>query len=238
MELPSESIAESARGLLASVAGALGWQAAGLWLVDAEAALLRCVEAWTADPQHAAEFERASLALALPSGVGLPGRVWRDREPRWIPDLTSDRNFPRAPAAERCGLNAAMAVPVIGEDGDVRGVVEFFRAEAGDVEGHVARANLAIGQQVARVIEWKAAEAAVRWSDARKTAILSAALDAIITIDHAGAVTEWNSAAERIFGYPRRSVLGRELAELIVPPSLRAQHRRDLVHVAKRSLGR
>jgi PAS domain S-box-containing protein len=226
MDPPSASIAESSRDLLASVAAALGWQAAGLWLVDEEAALLRCVEVWTAAAQHAAEFERSSLALALPLGIGLPGRVWRDREARWIPDVTGDANFPRAMVAERCGLHAAMAFPIIAEDGDVRGVVEFFRAEIGDDEDHGARASLAIGQQVARVIEWKAAEAAVRWSEARKTAILSAALDAVITIDHAGGVTEWNSAAERIFGYSRASALGRELAELIVPPSLREQHRR------------
>lgn len=225
MEERSEPIFEPSGELLGSVAAALGWQAASLWLVDEEAGLLRCVEAWSAAAQHAEEFERTSIALALSRGVGLPGRVWRDCGAQWVSDVTGDANFPRAQVAAACGLHAAMAVPIIAENGDVRGVVEFFRAVVGDEEDHVAAATLAIGQQVARVIEWKAAEAAVRWSEARKTAILSAALDAIITIDHAGLVTEWNPAAERIFGYQRTSVLGRELAQLIVPPSLRERHR-------------
>jgi PAS domain S-box-containing protein len=222
-------VAESARDLLASVAAALGWHAANIWLVDDEASVLRCVEVWTAEAvPGSGDFERASLALTLSRGIGLPGRVWRDREPRWITDVVDDPNFPRAAVAEQSGLHAAMALPIIADDGELRGVVEFFRTEAGEVEEDTARTSLAIGRQVGRLIEWKAAEAATRWSEARKSAILSAALDAVITIDHAGRVTEWNDAAERIFGYPRTEVLGVELAQLIVPPTLRDAHRAAL----------
>src|SRR5205807_2929443 len=49
-----------------------------------------------------------------------------------------------------------------------------------------------------------------------------------ITIDHLGRVLEFNPAAERTFGYARDEALGREMAELIIPPSLRAVHRRAL----------
>jgi diguanylate cyclase (GGDEF)-like protein/PAS domain S-box-containing protein len=59
-------------------------------------------------------------------------------------------------------------------------------------------------------------------------AILDAALDAVITIDHNGNVLEFNRAAESTFGYDRAAVVGRELAELIVPPESRDAHRRAL----------
>src|SRR5436309_3481812 len=76
----------------------------------------------------------------------------------------------------------------------------------------------------------------------RQASILDAALDAIITIDAAGRVTEFNPAAERTFGYPRSEALGHELAELIIPPALRARHREGLArHLATgeaRVLGR
>jgi len=65
-------------------------------------------------------------------------------------------------------------------------------------------------------------------SEARKTAILDSALDCIITIDHEGCITEFNPAAEHTFGYPRNEVVGRQLADIIVPPTLREQHRRGL----------
>jgi diguanylate cyclase (GGDEF)-like protein/PAS domain S-box-containing protein len=59
-------------------------------------------------------------------------------------------------------------------------------------------------------------------------AILDAALDAVVTIDHLGRVLEFNSAAERTFGFSKNDVLGRELAGLIVPPAHREGHRRAL----------
>jgi PAS domain S-box-containing protein len=70
--------------------------------------------------------------------------------------------------------------------------------------------------------------AALRQSEARKSAILDSALDCIMTIDHEGSITEFNPAAERTFGYRRDEVLGKELADVIIPPSLREQHRRGL----------
>jgi PAS domain S-box-containing protein len=74
----------------------------------------------------------------------------------------------------------------------------------------------------------RAAEAALRASEARLRAILEAALDCIITIDHEGCIVEFNPAAERTFGYRRAQVIGKEMAALMVPPALRERHRRFL----------
>ena len=59
-------------------------------------------------------------------------------------------------------------------------------------------------------------------------AILDAALDAVVTIDHLGRVLEFNRAAEQTFGYAKENVLGHELAALIVPDEYREAHRRAL----------
>jgi two-component system, chemotaxis family, CheB/CheR fusion protein len=61
-------------------------------------------------------------------------------------------------------------------------------------------------------------------------AILESALDCIITMDANGVVREFNPAAERVFGFRREEAVGRELAELIIPPRMREQHRRGLAH--------
>lgn len=70
---------------------------------------------------------------------------------------------------------------------------------------------------------------ALKHSEARKAAILECALDCIITIDAAGRVVEFNPAAERTFGYRQEDVVGQLLADLIIPPDLRQQHRAGLV---------
>jgi PAS domain S-box-containing protein len=81
-------------------------------------------------------------------------------------------------------------------------------------------------EQTARerdVAEARTAELTV--SDARQRAILEAALDAVISIDRQARITYANTAAERIFGYRADELIGRELAEAIVPTSLREAHR-------------
>ena len=70
--------------------------------------------------------------------------------------------------------------------------------------------------------------ARLRASDERTRASLKAALDGIITIDATGRVAEFNPAAEEIFAYTRVEAVGRELADLIVPPAVREAHRRGL----------
>jgi diguanylate cyclase (GGDEF)-like protein/PAS domain S-box-containing protein len=68
-------------------------------------------------------------------------------------------------------------------------------------------------------------------------AILEAALDCIITIDHEGIVLEWNPAAERTFGYSRAEALGREMAAMIIPPETRDAHRRGIDHYLQTGVG-
>ena len=58
-------------------------------------------------------------------------------------------------------------------------------------------------------------------SNARTRAMLDAALDGVITVDHGGAIVEFNPAAESIFGYARDAALGRQMADLIVQPAAR-----------------
>jgi PAS domain S-box-containing protein len=74
------------------------------------------------------------------------------------------------------------------------------------------------------ITERKGAELALRRSEARKDAVLRTALDAIITMDHDGAVVEFNPAAEQMFGFSRKEALGRSLVDLIVPERLRGAH--------------
>src|SRR5207247_3422899 len=70
-------------------------------------------------------------------------------------------------------------------------------------------------------------------SEAMRAAVVDSALDCVITIDAAGTVLEFNPAATRTFGYRSEEAVGRPLAELIIPPSLREDHRRGLARLAE-----
>jgi diguanylate cyclase (GGDEF)-like protein/PAS domain S-box-containing protein len=66
----------------------------------------------------------------------------------------------------------------------------------------------------------------------RKAAMLEAALDCVISIDHLGRIVEFNPAAERTFGWARAAVVGKDMARLLIPERLRAAHRAGLQRAA------
>jgi diguanylate cyclase (GGDEF)-like protein/PAS domain S-box-containing protein len=70
--------------------------------------------------------------------------------------------------------------------------------------------------------------ASLDFGPAHTQAILDAALDSVVIIDHNGLVLEFNQAAQATFGYSREEIVGRELADLVVPPEYREAHRRAL----------
>lgn len=100
------------------------------------------------------------------------------------------------------------AAPIRDDQGNVAGCVLIFR--------DVSQQRLAIR--------------ALERSEARKTAILETSLDAVITCDQRGLMLEFNPAAERIFGYRRADMIGRDMADLIVPLRLRERHRQGMAH--------
>ncbi|GAB5443382.1 MAG: hypothetical protein Fues2KO_37310 [Fuerstiella sp.] len=64
--------------------------------------------------------------------------------------------------------------------------------------------------------------------ESRKSAILKAALDCIITMDRDGYIVDFNPAAETTFGYRADEARGQKLADLIIPEEYREAHREGL----------
>ena len=58
----------------------------------------------------------------------------------------------------------------------------------------------------------------------RARMLIDTANDAVVTIDSASVVIDWNRTAERMFGWPRDEAVGRMITDLIVPPRHRDAH--------------
>lgn len=68
----------------------------------------------------------------------------------------------------------------------------------------------------------------LRDSETKLRATIGVALDALISMGSDGLITEWNASAEEIFGWRRQDVLGREMADTIIPTRYRDAHRNGL----------
>lgn len=213
--------------LLAAIGSSLGWDFGAWWELPDGGETLRCIETWRSGSLRDDDFPSLTRRTEFAHGVGLPGRVWATGESAWITDLSNDSNFPRAAGATLAGLRSGFAFPVRNAGGGL-GAIEMFASSVHEPDQELLETMASLGSQLGQLIARHRAEREVRESNERRRAILEAALDCVITIDARGRVLEFNPAAERTFGYPRAEAIGRDLAELIIPPALRAHHREGL----------
>jgi PAS domain S-box-containing protein len=109
------------------------------------------------------------------------------------------------------------------------------QAAIGLQESSLLSAQIRVATELDQRVTQRAAELAatneeLKRSEAYKAAILDSSLDCIVAMDHKGCITEFNPAAERTFGYDRDGVIGKSLADVIVPTSLREKHRAGFAH--------
>lgn len=67
-------------------------------------------------------------------------------------------------------------------------------------------------------------------SEGRVRAVIDSTLTAVVVIDAAGRIIDWNRRAEDMFDRTRQDALGLDLAEVIIPARYRAAHRRGIQH--------
>lgn len=66
--------------------------------------------------------------------------------------------------------------------------------------------------------------------DTKTRRIIDSSLDAVLSMDERGTVTEWNAQAQAMFGWRRDEAIGRRLGELLVPRQHRDAHDKGLQH--------
>ena len=232
----AETVEDALGRVLHALGSQLGWQFAAFWLLDDTSQQLRCAAVWRSEGY--AEFEATTRARSFPRGWGVPGRVWEMGEPIWMKDLRDADRLPRQEVARREGLHGGFAFPVYGiADGpaptraserrtNVIGVVELYSDHVEPPDEHMLNTAVSLGFQLGVFLESRRAQDTARSQRLRNAAVVEIALDCVITIDHEGRILEWNPAAERTFGHARSEVLGRQLAETIIPPKYRDAHYR------------
>ncbi|MGH9147539.1 MAG: PAS domain S-box protein, partial [Vicinamibacterales bacterium] len=216
----------AATDILRGICENLGWSAGALWLVDDDLQQLRRYRVWR-DPTTPSDTLPTPVDEMFMKGVGLPGRVWASGEPIWIESVLDDRSAGDPSEMVVARPQAAFAVAVrVGHE--LRGVIEILNRSRLTADPDLVRTMSTVGNQVGQFIARKRVEGAITEGQRRTRAILDRALDAVIGMDHHGRITEFNTAAERTFGYTRDQAVGRALADLILPHDLRERYQDGL----------
>jgi PAS domain S-box-containing protein len=218
------SLAEASPGLLETICENLEWDLGVIWTFQREARRFHWVNSWHSLPRQDAELELLREQEAGSEGIALANRVLDSGQGIWVPDCAKEFDLAQKPLVVHADLHGAMGVPIIC-GGEVIGVLEFFSHQSREPDEQQLESLRSIGSQIGQFMKRKQAEEAVHGSEARKAAILEAALDAIITIDHEGKIIELNPAAEEMFGHSREQMLGRDMADMIIPPAWQERFR-------------
>jgi PAS domain S-box-containing protein len=153
----SSSLSEATPKLLQYICEAVGWELGELWVVNAESNTLHVEGSWHMPTYEVEEFEKAGRKTILFPGIDLVGRVLSSSQPAWIDNVVQDKNFPRAPIAERVGLHGAFAFPIRVAD-HVACVVAFYNREIVQPDDEMLQMFDALGRQVGDFIKRTRAE--------------------------------------------------------------------------------
>ena len=180
-----------------------------------------------AAPNLSAQFTQSIDGLLIGPAAGSCGTaIWR-RERVIVSDIANDASWIEyRDLALRHQLRACWSTPIIAGNGAVLGsfavyyhsVREPQQLEISLVDDAVSLACVAIGQ--ARD------ESSVRVSEAHYRAVVETAPSPIVGLDADEIVTEWNQAAESMFGRTRDSVLTRHFSQTCLQADARATFER------------
>lgn len=136
--------------------------------------------------------------------------------------------------ADRIRLGSAAAlVPEARSYGEVRSLASALNTLLADLVRRgreLEELNRTLEQRVTqRTHELASALATVQQNAQHINTIIETAHDAFIGMDLDGIVTDWNTQAERMFGWRRHEAIGRPLADLVLPARYHESLRRAVV---------
>jgi PAS domain S-box-containing protein len=152
------------------------------------------------------------------------GYTLRSNAPVVVADLLAEKRFTGQALLLEHGVASGMSCVIHGTGARPWGVFGLYTARQMNFTQDDVSFLIAVANILGNAIHREQAEGALRRSEARKTAMFQTALDCILTIDHRGRILEFNPAAEQTFAYRRDEVLGRELADLLLPPAPQDAH--------------
>lgn len=121
------------------------------------------------------------------------------------------------------GCESFVGSPIVDRSGEKTGQVCIFGAQPlNDPEMASALVSLA-AVRVSAELEHRQQEASLARSEAYSTAIVATAADGIISLDAKGRIESFNRAAEDMFGYEEKEVLGKDV-NVLMPERYQSAH--------------
>jgi len=143
----------------------VGWACGSRRVLDTQASVMRCAEAWDNGDPAVMDFVSETRKLVTPSTArhaGVTRRVWENGKPLWVTDVQADASLKRGEAARKAGLHTALAFPIMIGD-EFYGVMEFFAPDVWQPDQGLIDFASQLGAQIGQFIARKQAESNLRF---------------------------------------------------------------------------
>lgn len=212
LSLGEKTFDEALQNCLSTVCETTGWTVGHVLIPNHVTGKLECTGEWHLEAEELYDaFRAATIDRQFGLGEGLPGRIWKTREPIWIESIPDEPDFDRKCVAAEVGVQGAFGFPVVCND-EVVAVLEFFHRDEIEKDPNLLILVRSIGREFGRIIERRAAIE----KQSLLAAVVETSSDAVISKSLDGTILSWNAGAQRIYGFTSEEAVGQP-ASIVIP---------------------
>lgn len=214
----ASSINEAIQNLLNSLCESIQWPIGHAYKHDKQNNQLTSTGLWyirASKKESLAAFIDATNKTNFSIGIGLPGRVWKNKQPAWINDFHKDLSSPRAQLCRHVNLHNAFAFPIYDKLHNLVFVLEFFSPTNIRRDEEFLKLIKLLAFQINQAIQHLQIEKGIKQREEDLSLILESAGEGIYGLDLQGKTTFANPAALYMLGYTKNEVIGKGMHALI-----------------------
>lgn len=222
---------DAAQPLLKAIAETTHSELGCVWIVDPQENKLKFVNLWHSDVMKSPGLIAINDQVSFDIGVSIPGRVWQNASPLWIPDMKQEHSLPRIKTLLDDGFQSAFAFPIrIGQE--IVGVMEFFSSKISAPDKDLLSLCDSIGSQIGQFIV-KEHTLVIKDENERRLQTLTEAIPVIVwTADRHGQIDFFNSRLVEYTGLSTEQSMD-EAWKLLIHPEDRLRYGEEWQHAIK-----
>ncbi len=169
-----------------------------------------------AGPSLPGPLLREIASVSLEEGMNPWGTAAIQNKPIIIEDIRKSRLWERCSAtAKICGFRASWSFPLRGSDMKAAGILTFYIREPRSPSSAELKWILFATRLVGTLMECKNMERALSRAEHQAESFSQPKHEAVVTFNDKGVIDSFNCAAADLFGYPEKTLIGRNIKQLV-----------------------